>query len=101
MTAAEQIEQALATIKSERIEWLKEKPPVPQPKSDNIPDFLSALRDEYRWYRDQRASLMEARQALDAMIEDCDWSMRDTEQVAATATEADTKMRQAARHAEG
>lgn len=71
----QRIERAIAEIKSQRVAWLLEKPSVPKPTGDNLADYTQALRREWKWYQDQRERLVAARNALSAMIEDCDLSM--------------------------
>lgn len=80
MSAVEKIQHHIAQLKAERVAWIAEKPKVPPPT--DATGFVSGLRAEYRWYRDQRARLAEARDALESMIEDCDLSMSEAQHAA-------------------
>lgn len=99
-SAVEKIKQAIAAIKEQRVAWLSEKPKVPKP-SDATPDeFMAALRDEYRWYAREHRKLTEARNALDAMLADCEVTMQEIESVAALMQEAGERTRVAEQYAE-
>lgn len=95
MGSVDRIEQHVAGIKLCRIDWIAEKPHVPAASQSDAQTFLAALRGEYRWYRDQRERLVAARKAIDAMIEECDFSMDEAQGVADLMADVNAKLQEA------
>lgn len=100
MKAASKIDQSIAAIKQQRIAWLSEKPKVPIPRSDDPAEFLDALRAEYRWYMQQHARLIKARNAIQALIDECELSMSETEHAADLMSDISEKTRLASQYAD-
>lgn len=98
VTAVDQIEHCIQTIKAQRVEWLAERPKVPKP--EDAEEFTRALRAAWRWYRDQRDRLEKAKAALQALIDDCELSMSETESVASLMKEISEKQRLAEQYAD-